>query len=106
MKKTLVSVAASLVLLVSAGAASAADEYNKVPAGDGQYRQCLTFAAKLYEGGGDKSPIKGQSKAQAWCTCMWNETPDDFKGNLATFSETKKGKSTNATCEKYSDWGG
>ncbi|MDB5943669.1 MAG: hypothetical protein JWQ13_3235, partial [Ramlibacter sp.] len=92
--------------LAASGTVLAADEYNKVPAGDAQYRQCLSYAAKLYEGGGEKSPIKGQSKAQAWCTCMWNETPDDFKGNLALFSESRKGKATNATCEKYSDWGG
>ncbi|MBI2768206.1 MAG: hypothetical protein HYX47_01175 [Burkholderiales bacterium] len=92
--------------LLSIGGAAIAQDYNKVPAGDAQYRQCLSYAAKLYEGGNEKSPIAGQSKAQAWCTCMWNETPDDFKGNLVTFSETRKGKETNKTCEKYSDWGG
>lgn len=96
---------ASLLAMFASTAALAADEYNKVPAGDAQYRQCLSYAAKLYEGGNEKSPIAGQSKAQAWCTCMWNETPDDFKGNLVTFSETSKGKATNKTCEKYADWG-
>lgn len=104
--KKILSAAVATLLLASSAAVLAADEYNKVPAGDGQYRQCLSYAAKLYNGGNDKSPIRGQNKAQAWCTCMWNETPDDFKGNLATFAETRKGKSTNATCEKYSDWGG
>lgn len=49
--------------------------------------------------------MKGQSKAQAFCTCMWNETPEDFKGSLAKFAETAKGKSTNKICEKHSDWG-
>lgn len=88
-----------------ATAAMAADEYNTVPAGDAQYAACLKYSAKVYEGGDAASPIKGQSKAQAWCTCMWNETPDDFKGSLAKFSETAKGKSTNQTCEKYADWG-
>jgi hypothetical protein len=37
---------------------------------------------------------------------MWNETPDDFKGNLVAFSETAKGAATNKTCEKYSNWEG
>lgn len=36
---------------------------------------------------------------------MWNETPDDFKGNLATFADSAKGKKTNALSEKYADWG-
>lgn len=96
--------AATLFALFAGGAALAADTYNPVPASDPQYRQCLAFAAKLYEGGNEKSPIPGQTKAQAWCTCMWNETPDDFKGNLATFAESPRGKSTNKICEKYSDW--
>ena len=41
---------------------------------------------------------------QAWCTCLWNETPDDFKGNLVKFSESTAGKKTNRTCEKYANW--
>ena len=36
---------------------------------------------------------------------MRNVTPDDFKGNLVTFADTRKGKEVNKTCEKYSDWG-
>jgi len=87
------------------GSAFADDTYNTVPKGDKQYSDCLKFAASQYEGGGEPSPIKGQTKAQAWCTCMWNETPDDFKGSLGKFSETSKGKSTNKICEKYADWG-
>jgi len=35
---------------------------------------------------------------------MWNETPEDFKGNLVRFTETRKGKETNKLCEKHSDW--
>ncbi|MDR3463237.1 MAG: hypothetical protein P4L76_13075 [Beijerinckiaceae bacterium] len=88
-----------------ATAAMAEDEYNTVPAGDAQYASCLKFSATQYEGGKAASPIKGQTKAEAWCTCMWNETPEDFKGSLGKFSETAKGKSTNKTCEKYADWG-
>lgn len=94
--------------MISSGYApdpKAGDEYNTVPAGDGQFAECLRYSAKNYEGGDEASPIKGQSKAQAWCTCMWNETPDNFRGNLAKFSETAKGKKTNKTCEKYADWG-
>lgn len=91
--------------LTFAGASTAQTVYNTVPAGDAQYRQCLSYAAKLYEGGKESSPIKGQNKEQAWCTCMWNETPDEFSGNLVKFSESAKGKRMNKICEAYSDWG-
>jgi len=90
--------------LALTGAAIAADEYTTVPTGEKQYAECLKYSATQYEGGDAKSPIAGQSKAEAWCTCMWNETPEGFKGNLAKFSETDKGKSTNKLCEKYADW--
>lgn len=104
MKHFLPAVAA-LFILGSANTAIA-QEYNTVPAGDAQYKQCIVFAVKLgWEGGNEKSPIKGQTKVQAFCTCMWNETPDDFKGNLATFADSPKGKTINKTCEKYADWG-
>ena len=104
MNKLLASLVSSL-LLCAATSAFAADEYNKVPAGDEQYTQCQAFAVKLgWEGGDEKSPIKGQTRVEAFCTCMWNETPEDFKGNLATFSESAKGKKINKTCEKYADW--
>jgi len=59
---------------------------------------------KRWEGGGESSPIPGQSKAEAFCTCLWNETPDDFKGGLAKFSESDKGAKINKICEKYSNW--
>jgi hypothetical protein len=95
----------AVLLAGFAGSALAADEYNAVPAGDPQYKQCIVYAAKLgWEGGNEKSPIKGQTKVQAFCTCMWNETPDNFKGNLATFADSPRGKKTNDTCEKYSNW--
>ncbi len=104
MKKHILSLVAA-GLLLSTGAVMAQTDYNKVPAGDDQYRQCLTYANKLYEGGNEKSPIKGQSKVQAWCTCLWNETPDNFRGSLVRFSESANGKAINATCEKHADWG-
>jgi hypothetical protein len=91
MKRTFSALLAAL-LLATTGLSFAATEYNTVPAGDPQYRQCLAYAAKLYEGGKEKSPIKGQTKEQAWCTCLWNETPDEFNGNLVKFSESAKGK--------------
>ncbi|MBI4741270.1 MAG: hypothetical protein HY777_06945 [Betaproteobacteria bacterium] len=96
---------AAMLLLGLGGKAFAVDEYNTVPAGDPQYKQCIAYAAKLgWEGGNEKSPIKGQTKVQAFCTCMWNETPDDFKGNLAILAETPRGKKINKICEKYADW--
>lgn len=102
--KRLFSIVAAL-LLGSSGSVFAADEYNEVPAGDPQYKQCIVYAAKLgWEGGNDRSPIRGQTKVQAFCTCMWNETPDDFKGNLAKLADSPRGKSINRTCEKYSNW--
>jgi hypothetical protein len=103
MKRTFSALLAAL-LLATTGLSFAATEYNTVPAGDPQYRQCLAYAAKLYEGGKEKSPIKGQTKEQAWCTCLWNETPDEFNGNLVKFSESAKGKRVNKMCEAYSDW--
>lgn len=102
--KNLLSGLAAIALLVCASATQAQTEYNTVPASDPQYRQCLSYASKLYEGGKERSPIRGQNKEQAWCTCMWNETPDDFRGNLVTFSETTRGKRTNKICEAYADW--
>ena len=103
MKKT-IALTASALWLVFSSSAFAATSYNRPPADDAQYRQCLRYAAKLYEGGDEASPIKGQTKAEAWCTCMWNETPEDFAGNLVKFSESAKGKATNRLCEKHADW--
>jgi phosphoserine aminotransferase len=95
----------SAFLLCAATSALAATEYNAIPAGDKQYAACISYSNKNYEGGNEKSPVKGQSKAQAFCSCMWNETPDDFRGSLAKFAETSKGKSTNKLCEEHADWG-
>jgi len=82
-----------------------ADTYNPVPSSDAaMMQQCITYATNKYTGGDAASPIPGQNKSTAFCTCMWNETPDDFKGNLAKFADTAAGAKTNATCEKYSDW--
>jgi hypothetical protein len=93
------------LLLSSGGNAFAVEEYNTVPTGDPQYKQCISYAAKLgWEGGNEKSPIRGQTKVQAFCTCMWNETPDDFKGNLATLADSPRGQKINTLCEKYSNW--
>lgn len=97
--------ACTLCLGLSAPA-FAVTEYNDVPTGDAQYKQCITYAAKLgWEGGNEKSPIQGQTKVQAFCTCMWNETPDDFRGNLAKLADSPSGKRINKICEGYADWG-
>lgn len=94
----------AFLMLGSLGGAALAQEYNPVPAGDPQFVECLAYSQSKYTGGGEPSKIAGQTKAQAWCTCMWNETPDDFKGSLARFAETTKGAQMNALCERYSGW--
>ncbi len=104
MKKTLLSVA-SVLTLGFASLAFAAGSYNDVPSSDAQYQACLSYATKNWEGGNDPSPIAGQTKMAAFCECMWNETPDDFRGSLAKFSESENGKRINKICEKYSNWG-
>jgi hypothetical protein len=37
---------------------------------------------------------------------MWNETPDNFKGDLAKYSETSAGAAMNKKCEAHSGWQG
>ena len=91
--------------LCSAQSALAAEEYKDVPSGDTQFKNCKIYAMKKWDGGGESSPIPGQSKAEAFCTCLWNETPDNFGGGLAKFSETERGAKINRICEKYSNWG-
>jgi hypothetical protein len=97
---------ATLALLgsVLSSAAYAQTEYNKVPSDDAQYRACVRYANNRYTGGDEASPIRGQSKVQAWCTCLWNETPDDFRGSLVRFSESNNGARVNKICEAYADW--
>jgi hypothetical protein len=94
---------AALLLSVT-GAVLAADEYNTVPAGDVQYKQCVARVKKIYEGGDEKSPFAGQNKAEAYCTCLWNETPENFTGGLSKFAESEKGKELDKVCTKYSKW--
>ncbi|MDD2863422.1 MAG: hypothetical protein PHC99_01680 [Methylococcales bacterium] len=106
MKNLLKISALTLPLLFASNIAFAKGDYNDVPVLDKQYLGCLTYAANKWEGGEEKSPIPGQSKAEAFCECMWNETPEDFKGSLGKFADTAKGASTNKTCEKYADWAG
>ena len=94
--------AAGAALLTISGAAFA--QYNPVPSGDPQYAQCLAYTLDKYTEGGAASRVAGQTKAQAFCTCMWNETPDDFKGDLGKFADTTKGAATNKVCERHSGW--
>ncbi|MBI4984842.1 MAG: hypothetical protein HZC24_05735 [Rhodocyclales bacterium] len=93
----------SLSLMSIAAVSYAAGDYNDAPR-DAQFKQCVAYSNKNYEGGSDKSPIAGQTKVVAFCECMWNETPEDFKGDLAKFAETDKGQKINRVCEKYSGW--
>ena len=102
--KRLLNSLALVALFVTGGAAMAQEEYNTVPAGDAQYKQCLVRVNDLYTGGTEKSPIRGQNKAQAYCTCLWNETPEDFKGNLSKFADSERGKKLDKVCTKYSAW--
>lgn len=102
MKHLMPSLAISCLLAFSG--AAMAEEYNDVPAGDVQYKQCIARVYKLYEGGEEKSPIRGQNKAEAYCTCLWNETPDDFRGNLSKFADSERGKKLDRVCTKYSNW--
>lgn len=103
--KTMAKTIAALGFLAASACAFAQqDEYVTVPKGDPQYLQCLSRVNKLYEGGDERSPIKGQNKAQAYCTCLWNETPDDFKGDLSKFADSPAGASLDRMCVKYSKW--
>jgi hypothetical protein len=103
MKRLMISFFSALMLCVS-GAAFAVEQYDPVPAGDAQFKACLAYTTGKYEGGTAASRIPGQNKAQAFCTCMWQETPEDFKGSLGRFADTESGAKTNALCEKYSGW--
>ena len=98
------AIASFSAMILSLSSAAFAEQYEAVPAGDAQFKQCLTYTTTKYEGGEAASPIAGQTKAQAFCTCMWQETPEDFKGSLGRFADTEKGAKTNAICEKYSGW--
>ena len=100
--------AASIACIVSVAciAPSKAQEYNRVPASDNaQYSQCISYVNSNYEGGSLMSPYAGQTKAAAWCTCAWNETADDFRGNLGAFAETPRGRSMLKVCDAYAQWG-
>ena len=102
MKHLSASIAA--IVLATLSASASAQEYNTVPAGDAQYKECLVRVTKIYDDGNAKSPIRGQNKSQAYCTCLWNETPDDFRGNLSKFADSDRGKRIDKICTKYSDW--
>lgn len=96
--------AVACLAVFSSSLVLAKGDYNDVPKSDAQYRECLVFSKKNYEGGDEPSPIKGQTKAEAFCECLWNETPDNFRGSLAKFAESRRGQEINRVCEKYSDW--
>ena len=102
--KRLFSFALLALILGAADMAAAKGNYNDVPADDKQFMDCIVYSKKNYTGGDDPSPIPGQSKAVAYCECLWNETSDNFRGNLAKFAETEQGKRIDKLCAKYADW--
>lgn len=103
MRKAISLILGGLLASYAAISVAATDDYNN-PGNDKIYLQCLRDANNRYEGGNAASPVRGQTKVQAWCTCMWNETPDDFKGSLVKFAEVPRGAATNKLCEKHSNW--
>ena len=102
--RKLAACALSLIVLGSSALVFAKGSYNDVPADDKQFMDCIVYSKKNYTGGDEPSPIPGQSKAVAYCECLWNETSDDFRGNLAKFAETDKGKRIDKLCSKYANW--
>lgn len=102
--KRIINTLAAIGLFATGALAFAQDTYNPVPSGDSQYRQCLVRVNKLYDGGSERSPIANQNKADAYCTCLWNETPDNFKGDLSKFADSPAGQSVDRICVKYSNW--
>ena len=93
------------VVMLSGTLLAAYNDVDSNPADQDQYKKCKVYAMNRWNGGGELSPIPGQSKAEAFCTCLWNETSDDFRGGLAKFSESAAGAKINVICEKYSNWG-
>lgn len=85
-------------------ASTAATAYTIPPSSEKMYPQCVKAINDMYTGGNARSPIRNQTKAQAYCICLWNETPEDFKGNLAKFGESKRGAKIKRMCEKHANW--
>jgi hypothetical protein len=105
MRRILVS-AVALISFSVAGTAFAAStkKYDTIPADNAQYAGCLKKSQKKYDGGSDKSKVSGQTKSEAWCTCMLNETPADSRSDVVKFAESSAGAEINKNCEKYSGW--
>lgn len=104
--KNLVSTLLPVVLWAGAATAMAATDYNDPPAGDKQYAMCVKTSNKDYTGGNAQSPVRGQTKAEAYCTCLWNETAEDFQGSLSKYAESLQGRRIKKICEKHADWEG
>lgn len=101
--KKILKVSIALLAMAVPGGANAAGGYNS-PGDDKVYAICVAKALRTYEGAEGRSAVSGQTRAEAWCTCMWNETPDDFSGDLVDFAESPRGKKTNEMCEKHAGW--
>ena len=63
----------------------------------------MTYVSENYDGGEEPSPFKGQSKAQAWCACLFQKVPD-FADDLAHYLKTRNGKNVDDACNTYADW--
>ena len=59
--KKIPALAAAVLALTGAATAFAQGGYNRPPMGDMQYAQCLVYADRLYEGGNEPSPVRGQT---------------------------------------------
>lgn len=104
--KSVYSILTAMALFGASSFAFAGDEY-KLAIGDAQFENCITkYKKKFPEGGDDKAPglSGGQTKAQAWCACVWHESGDNFTGDLYDWAENKASNSLYKSCENYSGW--
>jgi hypothetical protein len=72
--------------LTFASAVAAQTVYNTVPAGDAQYRQCLAYAAKLYEGGKDPARSRARTRNRLGAHACGTKPP---MNSVATSSSSR-----------------
>jgi hypothetical protein len=81
-----------------------ADSAADAPANTNKQQSCVSYVNQKYDGGQKASPMKGQTKAEAWCACLLDKKPD-FKGGLGQFLRTNQGKQIDTKCNRYANWG-